>query len=219
MSAKKNEAAPPPERDATAEEVADPAYWEKVYNEESPPGWDIGEPSPPLIRFFEDDPKPPVKPGRAIVPGCGYGHDALYLAKRGFNVVAVDCAAPAIERVRARAEEEKLDVEALQADLFDLPKRFAGAFDYVIEHTCFCAIHPSRRADYAKVMHGLLKPDGQLIGLFYHHQRPGGPPYDVTPEEVRTTFEPLFHCRTLVIASGSIERRDGKELLARFWKK
>ncbi|NUQ34055.1 MAG: hypothetical protein HUU29_03850 [Planctomycetaceae bacterium] len=78
MSAKKNEAAPPPERDATAEEVADPAYWEKVYNEESPPGWDIGEPSPPLIRFFEDDPKPPVKPGRAIVPGCGYGHDALY---------------------------------------------------------------------------------------------------------------------------------------------
>lgn len=64
----------------------------------------------------------------------------------------------------------------LQRDIFDLVPDLAGQFDYVIEHTCFCAIDPSLRSAYAQLAAELLAPGGELLAVFFTHSRGGGPP-------------------------------------------
>ena len=40
-------------------------------------------------------------------------------------------------------------VEILQHDIFTLPAQLDGSFDYMLEYTCYCAIDPKRRAEFA----------------------------------------------------------------------
>lgn len=207
-------------RNASRDEVDQASYWQEVYveSEAHSPGWNLGEANPEFIWRLENE-KPSLTSGKALVPGCGYGHDALIFAQAGFEVTALDFAEMAIDGTRRAFDAAGASGEFLQQSLFDLGHDHDGKYDYIIEHTCFCAIHPERRSEYAKLAARLLKPGGQLIGLFYHHQREGGPPWNTTPEEVRAIFEPHFECRTLAVAQHSIERRAGKELWARFWVK
>jgi len=207
-------------RNATREEVDESSYWNQVYaeSEDNSPGWNLGEANPEFPFRLAND-KPEIAPGKALIVGCGYGHDALAFAQAGFDVTALDFAPMAIAGAKKSFEAAGASATFLQTSLFDLGRDHDGKYDYIVEHTCFCAIHPERRAEYAKLVARLLKPSGQLIGLFYHHGREGGPPWNVTPEEVRATFEPYFDVRTLTIAQHSVERREGKELWARFWRK
>jgi hypothetical protein len=62
----------------------------------------------------------------------------------------------------------------------------------------------------------LLKPGGLLIGCFYNHGRPGGPPFDVTREDVLALYSPFFKIHKLEVTPHSIERRKGHELWAEF---
>jgi len=94
--------------------------------------------------------------------------------------------------------------------------RYAGKFDYAYEYTCFCAIDPARREEYARAVHALLKPGGVLFGCFYNHGREGGPPFDVTKGEVKRIFAPLFTIKKLAVTPHSVERRKGAELWAEF---
>lgn len=204
---------------ASREETDDPEYWNRVYVEagEEPPGWDLGGPNPELV-WQLGNAVPKIVPGRVLVPGCGQGHDVVLLAAMGFDVVGVDVAPVAVERARQALEQLGLGGEVRLADFFGLGDVEAGSFDYVYEYTCFCAIHPDRRREYAETVRRVLKPGGQLIGCFYHHQREGGPPFDTTPEQVREAFAGLMDMRTLVVAQNSVERRQGAELWARFFR-
>lgn len=207
-------------RDASREEVDQARYWDEVYaeSEDNSPNWNLGEPNPEFAWRLGHD-RPAIAPGRIIILGCGYGHDARLFAQRGFQVTAVDFSEWAIRGARETLSDLGEAVELLQDDVFALPERLHGQFDYVAEHTCFCAIHPSRRAEFAEVAARLLKPGGQLIGLFYHHGKHGGPPWNSTPEQIRAAFEPLFHIGTLVESEHGLERRKGKELWGRFTKR
>jgi methyl halide transferase len=95
-----------------------------------------------------------------------------------------------------------------------LGTEFPQGFDYVLEHTCFCAIDPSRRSQYIQLVRQLLKPGGQLIGLFFTHSRPDGPPFGVTPTAILADFEPDFDRVMFQPAMDSIDRRQGEEHLA-----
>jgi len=208
-------------RDATREEVDQPGYWDRIYSESenNSPGWNLGVPNDEFVWQLANA-LPQIKPGRLVVLGCGYGHDAAFFAEKGFEVTAVDFSPLAVAGARKNLEAKGLKAEVLEADVFRLPSRLDGRFDYVVEHTCFCAIHPSRRAEFATVAHRLLNPGGQLLGLFYFHQKEGGPPWNTTPDEVRRAFEPAgFDCRILVMAEHNIEKRRGKELFGRFYRK
>ena len=60
--------------------------------------WDLGGPHPELSQRLSDgDLAPPRDGARALVPGCGHGHDALALARRGWVVTAVDLVADLAE--------------------------------------------------------------------------------------------------------------------------
>jgi SAM-dependent methyltransferase len=124
-----------------------------------------------------------------IVLGAGRGHDAREFARHGFKVTAVDFASHAVEEMHRLADPTS-PVEVLQKDIFELPHEWNNSFDYLLEYTCFCAIDPGRRAEYADLVKRLLKPDGLYIDLaFPLDGRAGGPPFAVKESEVMELFD------------------------------
>ena len=130
-----------------------------------------------------------------IVLGAGHGHDAREFGRHGFQVTAVDFSSQAAREMHRLASPEA-PVEILQHDIFALPAAFNDSFDYVLEYTCFCAIDPSRRAEYADLVTRLLKPGGMYIDLaFPLDGRKGGPPFAVSSAEVLDLFQgAAFNC-------------------------
>jgi SAM-dependent methyltransferase len=101
-------------------------------------------------------------------------------------VVAVDVAPLALEGARALDPEQRVDFR--QVNLFDLPPDLRGAFDVVWEHTCLSALSHDLRNDYVRGVKSALKPDGQIVGVFYINpdMAPGepGPPFAISVDEL-----------------------------------
>jgi thiopurine S-methyltransferase len=166
----------------------DAAAWDQRYRE-GRDGWELGAPAPPLEAFLRHDPRRPLPPGQVLVPGCGRGHEAALLAALGFSAIGLDLSGEAIREARRLHGPERPELRWLQADLLDAAAtRSAGLADGslqgMVEHTCFCAIDPSRRADYLAAVTRLLAPGGWLLGLFWCHGRPGAPPFGSDPDQL-----------------------------------
>ena len=190
-----------------------PSFWENRY-QAGTARWDLGEAAPPFESLLNAADAP--QPGRMLVLGMGRGHDALLFASHGFEVVGVDFAPSAVAAAAIAAQEQGLTAKFLQRDIFELADEFANGFDYVLEHTCFCAIAPAQRRAYTQLVHTLLRPGGQLIALFWAHNRPGGPPFGCDLEEIHDLFEPGFEMRSLDRPLNSVVSRQHEEYLARF---
>jgi len=83
--------------------------WERHYAEKDL-RWDLDEVAPPFVRLWEERDIPPC---RAIVPGCGAGHEVMFLAKQGFNVTALDYTHGAIKLIKSSFEENNYSGEVL----------------------------------------------------------------------------------------------------------
>jgi len=68
---------------------------------------------------------------KALVVGCGLGDDARYLHDLRFRVTAFDISRTAIEW--ARRLHAETDINFVVADLFDPPKEWFQAFEFVLE--------------------------------------------------------------------------------------
>jgi len=90
-----------------------------------------------------------------------------------------------------------------------------AAFDGVFEHTCFCAIDPARRADYAASVASALKRGGRLLAVFFLD--PGnngdGPPFGCTRSEIDAFFLPYFRVLREEYVIPTFAGREGRELL------
>src|SRR5207302_1340829 len=95
--------------------------------------WDRDEVPRPLIDFAERQPSP----GRALDLGCGTGRDAVYLAKRGWTVSAVDFVPQAIESARRRAASAEVDVDWVLGDVTDLRELEPDSYSLVLDRGCF----------------------------------------------------------------------------------
>ncbi|MEB3338644.1 MAG: methyltransferase domain-containing protein [Leptolyngbyaceae bacterium] len=188
--------------------VATSEFWEQRY-QEGTTRWDLGQAAPTFVNWLQSPTAPP--PGRLAVLGCGRGYEALLFASFGFEVMGFDFAPSAIAAATSLATSTHSSAQFLQRDIFSLTEEFAGAFDYVVEHTCFCAIAPEQRAAYVNLVSSLLRPGGELLGLFFTHARPGGPPFGSTPTEIRQYFEPKFKILALEPALDSVSSRQGEE--------
>ncbi len=166
-------------------DVNSPQKWQADYERKSD-GWDLGGPTPALKRLADSG---RFLPGSMLVPCAGRGHDAREFARRGFAVTAVDFSPYAVQEMKKLANPQA-PVEILQHDMFTLPHTMDGQFDYVLQYTCFCAIDPQRRADYADLIARLLKPGGVYIDLaFPLDGRAGGPPFATSEEEITALFQ------------------------------
>ena len=98
------------------------------------------------------------------------------------------------------------DVQVICQDFF----QHQGQYDYIIEQTFFCALHPSLRTSYVRQMLTLLKPHGILIGLLFKREfAQQGPPFGGNQEEYQQ----------LIDSSNSIPQRQGNELFIELQKK
>jgi SAM-dependent methyltransferase len=165
-------------------DVNSPRKWDENY-ERNTAGWDLGGPTPVFQRILH---RQEWIPGRMVVPGAGRGHDAREFARHGFRVTAVDFSSQAVQEMHRLASRDA-PVEIWQRDMFTLPETLNESFDYVLEYTCFCAIDPTRRAEYANLVTRLLKPEGIYIALVFPLDgRKGGPPFAVSASEILDLF-------------------------------
>ncbi|WP_419999725.1 class I SAM-dependent methyltransferase [Streptomyces boninensis] len=132
------------------------AFWDGVY---------AARPAPdgpqPNARLTETVPALPPG-GDALDLGCGPGGDALWLARQGWRVTAVDISAVAVERLAALARTHGLGdrVTALRADVHaSFPP---GAFDLITAHYLHTPYDMDRAAVLRSAAHA-LRPGGRLL--------------------------------------------------------
>src|SRR5690606_25807973 len=104
---------------------ADPEqFWEARYRAASLQT--SGRPGTALRRFAE-----PLTPGHALELGCGKGDDAVWLARQGWSVTAVEISRTALDYVAANAERAGVS-DRITLEQHDLSRSFPeGQFDLV----------------------------------------------------------------------------------------
>ena len=110
-----------------------------------------------------------LTPGRALEIGCGTGGNAVWLAKKGWQVTAVDISAVTIEKGKRLAAEHGVNIEFVVAEAATYQPQLA--YDLI---TCFyIQMFPPQRANMLANMSKTLAPGGTL--LFVSHDKSGLP--------------------------------------------
>ena len=207
-------------------------YWQGRFRDHDTP-WELGRPSVVLLEAFEELDRlgAPLSGMRVLSPGSGRGSDALELARRGAEVIAVDWSDIAVNDLKQKSttlvpSQGRIDINL--GDFFQLAPR---EVDYVAEHTFFCAIDPSSRRRYIERLAEWIKPGGYLVGNFFvlsEHaaaalpslsltQSGKGPPFATTEKELDALLSPFFEKVALRQASAQEpDRRPGMEWVGIF---
>lgn len=196
--------------------------WDQAYQSGETP-WDKGRASPVLEDYLKEH----RLSGNGLVLGCGLGHDVRLLASRGHRVTGMDISRTAIDQAEAfdRLGEERY----CHGDFFHSDGLFAELFDWVFEHTFFCAIEPKLREAYVENLRHLLVPKGLFLGIFFLELAEGeginssssqtvsalsGPPYKIRRDAVMPYFEAHFDCLNSYLPQRQYDcRPQGSELV------
>lgn len=195
-----------------SESILDKNYWHTRW-ENSETGWDIGAPTPPIADYIDRIADRELK---ILVPGSGNGYEVEYLWRKGFkNVYIADISPLPLELFKIRVPDFP-ESQIICGDFFDIN----DAFDLIFEHTFFCALNPTMRADYAQHMAHLLKEKGKLVGLLFTFPlTEKGPPFGGSKEEYTQLFTHYFDISQAETSSLSIKPRLGNELFIELIKK
>jgi len=192
--------------------------WERHYAQGDTP-WDLGGPHPELsLRLSSGALAPPRRGARALVPGCGKGHDALALARRGWAVTAVDLvptAPAAIAAELARGGGGVVIGDALALDPADL----GGAFELIWDHTFFCAMPRGLRVGWGRAAVRCLARDGQYAALVFPVGKPaadGGPPHGMSAQDLSAVLGPELRPAEDAQVTRAVSHRTWPEHFARW---
>jgi SAM-dependent methyltransferase len=138
----------------------DALYKEAEGDNEKIPWADL-EPNKFLQRFAEET---DLKGGnrKALVVGCGLGDDARFLYDLGFDVTAFDISETAVRW--ARKIHHDTDIRFFVADLFDTPKEWYQAFEFVLEVYTIQPLPLEIRPQVIDAISNFVKfPNGKLL--------------------------------------------------------
>ena len=184
--------------------------WDECY-QKGETRWDKGAPSPAMRQYLE---RHAVR-GRALVPGCGRGHEVALAVGHGLDATGLDIAPTGI--AEARAKYPHLADRFMMGNLFDPPEKLRGAFDVVLEHTCMSALPPPLRADYRRGIDLTLRHGGLLIGVWYIDPAldPGaeGPPFPFSVADLTALFAEGYAIVEDYVPDVSFPGREGRERL------
>lgn len=147
--------------------------------------------------------------GRALDIGAGEGRNAIWLAKAGWNVTALDVSQVGLQRAAQRAAAEGVELECVAGDWRD----HSPTTPVDLAVISFMHPHPDERAAMFERTRAALRPGGHLFTVGVHvteHGRRGPPDPDrlYMPErlqEALARFE-LVRCETMAYEG---EGRDG----------
>src|SRR6202022_3774818 len=109
-----------------------------------------------------------LKKRRVLDAGCGNGRNAVYLAKRGCEVTAVDFAEAALTETQRRANSAgvKNRVSVEKVDLSTELPYVSNSFDFVLDAYTFCHfLDEALATDFWKEMNRVVRPDGYLMSI------------------------------------------------------
>lgn len=124
----------------------------------------------------------------ALELACGEGRNAVYLAKRGFSVTAVDMSEVGIEKTQRLAADNAVQMNAICGDA--LTWRSDLEFDLVV--ATWFHLPADRKPAMFLAIRDAVKPGGTLIAEWFHPDQrrrgytSGGPP---APEMMFTLGE------------------------------
>jgi methyl halide transferase len=186
--------------------------WEVRYQTHDMP-WEKGEPSPGLVDFLANHAGLPR--GTVLVPGCGTGHDVRAWAAAGFALTGSDLAPSAIRLAREKTAEASLTAQFVLEDF--LADSAKASYDWIFEHTLFCAIDPARRDEYVRAVFTRLKAGGNYLAVNYLIPDKEGPPFGTTRNELMDRFSPHFDLQAEWVPR-SHPNRTGLELML-WWRR
>jgi SAM-dependent methyltransferase len=174
----------------------------------------LGGAHPELVRRAAAGEVAPGAGARALVPGCGRGHDALFLGQLGYRVTALDLVeqlAPDLGPRLAAAGGEFLVGDALA---------WSGPpVELFFEHTFFCALDPALRGRWGELARRALLPGGWLLGVAFPADKPaaaGGPPHRTTAADLAAALGPAFVLEVDEAVHSPVARREWAERWFRF---
>ena len=130
------------------------------------------QPNEFLVSAIDEIPK-----GKVLCLAEGEGRNAVYLARQGCSVLAVDASAVGLEKARKLAQENNVNIDTKVANLADFEIQ-PDSWDAVV--SIFCHVPPDVRvALHRKVISG-LRSGGVLVLEAYEptqlKHKTGGPP-------------------------------------------
>jgi SAM-dependent methyltransferase len=134
------------------------AEWDARYGEHDGAMWS-GRPNGRLVAEVSD-----LTPGRALDVGCGEGADAIWLARRGWTVTAIDVSEVAVARARAAAERAGVEVEWIGGDALGTPLP-AGSFDLVSIQ--YPALPKAGGRHAVRALLDTVRPGGLLLAVYH----------------------------------------------------
>ncbi|MGR3764338.1 class I SAM-dependent methyltransferase [Rossellomorea sp. NS-SX7] len=174
--------------------------------------------------------------GRVLELGCGPGRNAIYLAKSGWEVDAVDISVTSLQWAEERAEKNGVSIHFIHNNIFSLDVE-EGGYDFVYDSGCFHHIAPHRRLSYLKLINKALKPGGHFaltafrrggnLGgadisdweVYQTGSLQGGLGYNKTQlERIFSDYEPI-EIRTMRDQDDSAQEFGSSGLIAAFFRK
>lgn len=146
--------------------------WNKRYREED--CWKTKGPSSFLKKW-----QPKLPPGKALVPGCGTGRNAIFLACKNYSVDAIDYSEEGLKIAHERAKGKGVKVNWIHKDIrqYKFPKK-----EYDVVGMSF--FHPQEKLGSIKKS---LKSGGFFI---YEHHITCNEPIQRGPENDRFRYKP-----------------------------
>jgi SAM-dependent methyltransferase len=167
---------------------AGPDDRDSAYRAGTPP-WDAGKPHAELIRVLDEY---RLQPRTVLEVGCGTGADAIWLARRRFEVTAVDRSPIAIERARLRAEQQDALLRFVLDDVFEFAPS-AGQFDFVYDAGMYHAVRETDLERYLDMLWRVTRPGSHYLCLAGAPSElaEGGPP-QLSEDEIRSELGRLL---------------------------
>ena len=129
--------------------------------------------------------------GKFLDLGTGPATQAIWLAKRGFNVIGSDLSETAIKRANSVYANEK-NIDFVVDDILN-SKLKANEFDYIFDRGCFHVLLPVDRQRYITKIKQILRNNGILfLKCFSDKERRQEGPYKFSQDEIMDLFNKHF---------------------------
>ena len=113
-----------------------------------------------------------ISPCKTLDVGCGQGRNSVWLASKGFEVIAIDTSESAIELLREIAKQRHLKIDARQGDICKV-KWGNEQFNLIVIQTTLNHIEPNCIPALCAKISELLAPKGFLYCVSFTTEDPG----------------------------------------------
>ena len=163
-----------------------PEFWDKRFKSGVMP-WDAGA-VPAALQAYLQQRDAAEQARRVLIPGCGSAHEAAFLDRLGWSVVALDFSAAAVEAARRNLGD--WGGTLVQEDFFSHQPQ--AHYELIYERAFLCALPRKLWAGYGERLMQLLAPGGHLVGYYFFGDDLKGPPFPINRGQLEALLAPYF---------------------------